>query len=191
MCYIYTITSLNKYDIGNGMERLIYVGSTTDFETRFSNHKTDCFNPNSHKYNLKVYQLIRHHGWDAFVFEVIEVCDDSMTDKELRFREQHYIDKYDSKRSMNTYDAFISDEDMVEYKRLYNAERYKIIREKELARSKENYEKNREKHIARVNKWNKNNRDRVNEYKRNYRHKKSLWRNAVTDMSRIEPSFFC
>jgi len=182
MCYIYTITSLEKYD----GERLIYVGSTKDYEARFAHHKTDCFNPNSHNYNYKLYKLIREHGWDNFVFEVIEVCDDNMTDKELLWREQHYIDKYDSKKSMNSQDA-ITGLDRVEY----DAERYKNQREKMIAQNKENYEKNREKRIAQSAEWINNNRDRFNELQRNSYHKRKLWKNALVDMSRIEPSFFC
>ena len=161
MCYIYTISSLKKYD----GERLIYVGSTKDWETRFRIHKSDCYNEKSHIYNLKVYRLIRQYGWDAFVIEVIDVLDDDTTDKELLWREQHYIDRYDSKKSMNSQDA-ITGLDMVEY----NAERYK---------------NNREKMKAQAVKWIKNNRDRHNEIARKYRHKKSLWKNAVKELGKI------
>ena len=199
--YIYTICSIQKYD----GERLIYVGSTIDYEKRFILHKRHCFNENCHGYNSKVYQLIRQYGWDAFVCEVIEVLDDNTTDKELLFREQFYIDKYDSKRSMNTNDA-ITGLDMVDYHKLYDAERYKNNREKYLARSnewnkknrekclarsKENYEKNREMVIALNREWQKNNRVRYNELQRNSYHKRNAWKNAVTDLRGIDPSFFC
>ena len=173
--YVYTICSINKHMIDGVEQRLIYVGSTTDFERRFTDHKSNCFNPNSREYNHKVYQLIRHHGWDAFVFEVIEVLDDTTTDRDLRFREQFYIDKYDSKSSMNTKNAIIG-VDRVEYNRLLDAERYKNQREKMNAQSTE---------------WRINNRDRHNETARKSRYKKSLWKNALTDLRGIEPSFFC
>jgi predicted GIY-YIG superfamily endonuclease len=166
MCYIYTITSLEKYD----GERLIYVGSTTDWEKRFKVHKSDCFNENSIVYNSKVYRLIRQHGWDAFVMEVIEVMDDNATDKELLLREQHYIDKYNSKSSMNTKDAII-ELDVVEYHRVYDAERYKNNREKSLAQNTE---------------WRKNNRDRYNESNRNSYHKRMLWKNVVKELGQID-----
>ena len=186
MCYIYTITSLKKYD----GERLIYVGSTTDWEKRFADHKYACFNPNSSGYNCKLYKLIREYGWNEFVFEVVEVLDDDTTDKELLFREQFYIDKYNSKSSMNTHDAIIGI-DMVEYYRLYHAEYYKIHREKINARNKEWYNNNRERMTALNREWIENNRDRHREIDRNSRRKKRLWKNALADMSRIEPSFFC
>jgi len=186
MCYIYTITSLKKYD----GERLIYVGSTKDYDERFRLHKSDCFNPNSNGYNTKVYTAIRKHGWDAFVMEVIEVCDDNMTDKELLFREQFYIDKYDSKRSMNSYDA-ITGLDRIEYHRLYDAEYYKKNREKRLAQSNEWIKNHRERMTELNREWQKNNRDRYNEIQRNSYHKRKLWKNTLTELSEIEPSFFC
>ena len=151
--YIYTITSLEKHDIGHGLNRLIYVGSCIDYVRRFADHRSKCFNEKSRDYNHKVYRVIRQYGWDNFVFEVIEVCDDDITNKDLLFREQHYIDKYDSKKSMNSQDA-ITGLDMIEYQRLYNAEYYK---------------KNKEKLIAQSKEWTKNNRDRFNETQRNYR----------------------
>jgi group I intron endonuclease len=175
--YIYTICSIQKYD----GERLIYVGSTIDFEARFANHKSNCFNEKFAGYNCKLYKLIREHGWDNFVFEVIEVCDDNMTDKELLFREQFYIDRYDSKRSMNSQDA-ITKLDIVEY----NAERYKNQRVKINARNKEWNNNNRETMNARSKEWRENNRDRFNELQRNSYRKKSLWRNAVKELSAID-----
>ena len=188
--YVYTICSINKYMIDGVEQRLIYVGSTAEYEARFAHHKSNCFSEKFVGYNCKLYKLIREHGWNNFVFEVIEVCDDGITDKELLFREQFYIDKYDSKSSMNTKDA-ITGLDKIEYHRLYHAEYYKIHREKELARSKENYEKNREKRIAQTAEWKENNRDRVNETRRNSYHNRRLWRNALSDLRGINPSFFC
>lgn len=46
---------------------LIYVGSTTDFIKRKSQHKISCNNQNTHGYNYKVYVMIRENGgWDSF-----------------------------------------------------------------------------------------------------------------------------
>ena len=103
--YIYTITSLKKHDIGYGLNRLVYVGSCKDYVERFSQHKRDCFNQTRETYNFKVYKIIREIGWDNFVCEVIEVMSDDTTDEELFKMEQHYIDKFESKKSLNTNDA--------------------------------------------------------------------------------------
>jgi predicted GIY-YIG superfamily endonuclease len=44
-----------------------YVGHTTDFIRRKSQHKSRYNNPNNKEYNKKVYQFIRSHGdWDQF-----------------------------------------------------------------------------------------------------------------------------
>lgn len=53
-------------------ESLLYVGHTTDFNKRKSNHKICCKNENGKKINLKLYTMIRDNGgWDNF--RMIEV----------------------------------------------------------------------------------------------------------------------
>ena len=165
--YIYTITSLNKYIVDGTEQRLIYVGSTTDYESRFADHKSVCFNEKSQKYNLKVYRYIRQYGLDNFVFEVIEVLDDTTTDEELVRREQFYIDKYDSKNSMNTFDAIMG-LDKKEYNRLKQAEYRK---------------KNPDKYVASAREWVKNNRDKRIIYQRKCDAKRSMWKRAVKELS--------
>ena len=39
-----------------------YVGSTTDFTTRKSHHKSSCNNETDSRYHLKVYKMIRDNG---------------------------------------------------------------------------------------------------------------------------------
>ena len=52
---------------------LLYVGSTTDFIRRKSNHKYDCSHNITKKYNLKLYQLIRDNGnWESFKCMIIK-----------------------------------------------------------------------------------------------------------------------
>ncbi len=58
-----------------------YVGSTTDFSKRKAHHKSRCTNPDSKKYNLKVYQFIREHGdWENWNMILVEKypCNDSL-----------------------------------------------------------------------------------------------------------------
>ena len=167
MCYIYTITSLKKYDIGNGIERLIYVGSCLDYERRFKNHKTACFYEKSTAYNSKVYRYLRQYGLDNFVFEVIEVMSDDTTDEELRIREQFYIDKFDSKNSMNSNDAVVNTR---EYQRVYRREWLK---------------NNRDKHNASGREWAKNNHDRAKDIRRRATRKYRMWKNAVMELYNI------
>jgi hypothetical protein len=53
-----------------------YIGSTEDFHTRCSEHKSRCNNTNSPKYNYKVYKYIRANGgWDNFIIKEIIDCE--------------------------------------------------------------------------------------------------------------------
>jgi hypothetical protein len=51
-----------------------YVGSTTEFTKRKSNHKSDCTNANGKRYNFKVYKFIRDNGdWQNWSMILIEM----------------------------------------------------------------------------------------------------------------------
>ena len=59
----------------------LYVGSTTDFRKRKSNHKTNCNNVNLKEYKYNVYQFIRDHGnWENWTVVLVEKypCDTSL-----------------------------------------------------------------------------------------------------------------
>ena len=66
----------------------LYVGHTTDFKRRKSEHKLNCNNQKSEKYNMKIYKVIRNNqGWDNWSMIEIEKypCNDS---KEATARER-------------------------------------------------------------------------------------------------------
>jgi hypothetical protein len=49
-----------------------YIGSTFDMKKRKRDHKTDCNNPKSEKYNIKVYKYIRENkGFENWKFEIL------------------------------------------------------------------------------------------------------------------------
>jgi hypothetical protein len=49
------------------IEELLYVGSTTDFTRRKSEHKSRCNTAHNSEYNLRLYRMIRENGgWDCF-----------------------------------------------------------------------------------------------------------------------------
>jgi hypothetical protein len=59
----------------------LYVGHTTNFVKRKCQHKSNCNNVNTIKYNLYVYQFIRNNGgWDNFSMIIIEKypCNDKL-----------------------------------------------------------------------------------------------------------------
>ncbi len=71
----------------------IYVGSTTDFASRKSQHKTACHNPNAKDHNYKVYRYMREHGgfdnWDMVLIEYFPCANEY----ELNARERHWIEQ--------------------------------------------------------------------------------------------------
>jgi hypothetical protein len=69
-----------------------YVGSTMNFRTRKCEHKSNCTNENSKKYNINVYQYIRANGgWDNFDMVQIEEMQFNNR-RELHARERYWIE---------------------------------------------------------------------------------------------------
>ena len=75
----------------------VYVGSTTDFRRRKSQHKSNCNNVDSDSHYFKVYQNIRENdGWDEWV--MLEIEKFPCTDKrEACARERYWCEYYRSK----------------------------------------------------------------------------------------------
>ena len=73
-----------------------YVGSTTNFNRRKSEHKTRYNNVNDKHYNLKVYKFIRDHGnFDNFdIIEVERYC--AIDKNDLHARERYWLEKLKS-----------------------------------------------------------------------------------------------
>ena len=81
---IYKLVKNDDYDNAN-----VYVGSTTDFTRRKSEHKTSCNNEKHKEYNDKKYQYIRENGgWNEWLMIEIEKypCNDG---NETRTREEY------------------------------------------------------------------------------------------------------
>ena len=80
---IYKIEAIDNKD-------LIYIGSTSNFIKRRSDHKSRCNNPKDQAHNFKLYRMIREHGgWDAFKCEIIKAYP-SQNKKELLTEEEKY-----------------------------------------------------------------------------------------------------
>ena len=94
-CIIYKIVcnDLNVKDL--------YVGSTTDFTKRKSQHKLNCKNVRDSLYNVKVYNMIRENGgWDNWSMIEIEKfpCSDN---NEARARERYWLETLNAKLNTN------------------------------------------------------------------------------------------
>ena len=78
----------------------LYVGSTTDFPKRKSQHKNNCNNENGKEFNKKLYEMIRTKGgWDNWVMLEIEKypCIDS---NEARTRERYWLETLNAQLNM-------------------------------------------------------------------------------------------
>jgi hypothetical protein len=99
---IYKLVHKDDYDNVN-----IYVGSTTDFKKRKSDHKTVCCNEKSKEYNLKKNQYIRDNGgWVEWLMVEIEKypCNDG---NEARAREEYWRCYFNS--TLNSKRAYRTD----------------------------------------------------------------------------------
>lgn len=91
-------TEVNKiskgiYKITNLKTGKVYIGSSSDIERRFSEHKKDLENNKHHSYKMQK-DFNKQKNIKDFTFDIIEELNG--TKQELFRREQFYIDKYDA-----------------------------------------------------------------------------------------------
>jgi len=131
----------------NDDESLVYVGHTTNFDKRKTQHKINCYNDKQKPYNLKIYQMIRQNGgWDAF--KMLEVEKYPCNDKREAERRENEVMK-ELKASMNTYKSFRTKNEITEYHTNY-------------------YESNKPKIQERMKEYQKNNKPKIQEYHKEY-----------------------
>jgi len=159
----------------------IYVGSTTNFTSRKTQHKSICNNPNNPKYNLCVYQFIREHGnWDNWEMVPIKTysCNSHM---ELRIEEQSVIEELEDYTTLNRHRAFTTEEQRKEDEkqnnkgyRDNNKETIKVYQKEYRDNNKEilseygkvYWKNNRETILKRNNLYYKNNRETITEQRK-------------------------
>jgi hypothetical protein len=124
----------------------IYVGHTTNFNTRKSHHKTRCENLNNPKSQFRVYRFIRDHGgfsnWDMVKLEQSKCVDKKVACKRERyFLEllQATLNKVIPGRTNHEYTL-----DTKEFKREYDKIYRDINRETRYLKKKEYREKNKD-----------------------------------------------
>jgi hypothetical protein len=125
----------------------IYVGSSTNFTKRKTNHKSNCYNENQPHYNLKLYQTIRQNGgWDNW--EMLEVekypCNDG---NELRARERVKYEELKANmniqypnRTIKEWNVVNKDKKNKQWKKYFNKNKDKINSKK-----RQTYNENKEK----------------------------------------------
>ena len=77
------------YRATNTVTNKVYIGFTTDFESRLRRHKTLYKTTNT-----KFYSSIRKHGWESFVWDIIYVSLDEIHCHQIM--EHAFIIQYDS-----------------------------------------------------------------------------------------------
>ena len=115
----------------NDDKNFIYIGSTINFRGRKNEHKSCCYNINSKKYNLKIYETIRNNGgWQNFTMKPIEMY---YADSKIKakIRENELIESFES--NLNSCKAFSSEEDKRE-----NDKEYYIKHKEEISLRKKN-----------------------------------------------------
>ncbi len=131
----------------------IYIGSTTNFKKRKSQHRGDCNSTISKNANINVYQFIRAHGgWGNWSMIEVEkfACNDK---RELETRERYWIELL--KPSLNKIIPTRT-----------HAERYD--KDKKSEYNKQYRELNKDK-LSEYNKqYRENNKDRFSEYDKQY-----------------------
>ncbi len=148
-----------------------YVGSTTNFRTRKSQHKFRCNNEHDKNGHIKVYQFIRQHGgwenWDMILIEKVNVNDNY----ELRKEERKWIEELNSTlncklptRTKRQWE--IDNKDKIkEQKKEY----YENNKEYFLEKHKEYHEVNKEKLAEYHKRWYENNKDKIKDKSIEYR----------------------
>ena len=110
--YDYTFYKIHK----NGYEN--YIGSTVDYHKRKTEHKSDCNNKKSPKYNFPVYKYIRDNGgYNTFNHTILDTKFCNKIDAEIYEGELMKIHKSTLNKQRNFTDA-----DKKEYKKDYNKE---------------------------------------------------------------------
>ena len=94
---------------------LCYIGSTANWKSRNHNHKYNCINENSKKYNHKIYKIIRENGgWTNF--KMIEIGKkEQLTKRQAEQIEEEY--RVEIKANMNGRRCFRTEEQKEQQKK--------------------------------------------------------------------------
>jgi hypothetical protein len=148
----------------------LYVGHTTNFRLRKSQHKSACNKEQSIKHNLRVYKFIRDNGgWENW--DMIVIAKQSCVDElEARAIERNHIETLCATLNSNIPGRTIS-----EYRELHkdktfeaNKKYYAENKEAILASQAEYYQLNREKIIETVKTYAENNKDKIVDYQKEH-----------------------
>ncbi|MCR9103631.1 MAG: GIY-YIG nuclease family protein [bacterium] len=141
-----------------------YVGHTTDFIKRKSQHKNTSLNPKYKYHHSLVYQFIRENGgWENFDMVLIktETCENSL---EAKQRERHFIEQLHT--TLNTVKRpYATQEENLEKRKQWNEQHVEECRE----RARTHYYDNRDKKLLQVKTYNEEHKEDKKQYNQQYR----------------------
>ena len=151
---------VHKDDVNN---ENVYIGSTTNFRHRKSEHKSSCNTETNKDYNNNKYKHIRENGgWDDWIMVEIEKypCDDK---REAEVRERYWVEFY--KSNLNTCIPTRSQkeyrQDNCEVISERNKQYYQDNRDNISEQKKKHYQDNRYRNLERNKQYYEDNRDKL------------------------------
>lgn len=156
---VYSIYKIHKKSLAENAEVKTYIGHTKNFLVRRRVHKHSC----NHGVDYSLYKHIRDNGgWDEWeMTELFQVeCE---TEQAARVHEQKAIEEYGG--NLNTYKAFLSEEDSKEYRRIKSKEWNKA----HVEQCKEYLKNWRESHKDYQSKWRENHPESHKDYQIKWR----------------------
>ena len=144
----YSKTQIYKLVHKDDTKNHIYVGHTTNWNKRQNNHRSNCYNQNGTKYNLKLYKNIRENGgWHDWLMIWVEdyPCN---SEPEAKARERYWYKEL--RANLNSLEPGRT-----------NKEWYIDNRGKKAEQQKNNYENNKEAIKKYRQKYNEDNKDRI------------------------------
>ena len=149
----------------------IYVGSTTNFNYRKTQHKTNCNNEKQSAYNRNVYKFIRENGgWEEWNMILVESypCKSSL---DLHKREREIIEELKSTLNKHIPSRTKKEwrENNKEHIAVYRKKHYEENKEQKKEYRKKNYEENKEKILEQKKEYYEKNKEQIAEKSKEYR----------------------
>jgi len=144
----------------------VYIGHTTNFTKRQSQHKSNFCNPNCHEYDKLLYKCIRDNGeWENWsMIQLAKVdCNDR---REAEAIEHQWIEKLSPSLNINKPYAMCK-ENPVEYKQEWYEEHKPAILEK----AKHHYEEHKDEKLAYQKQYSHEHKVNIKDYQTEYREK--------------------
>jgi len=141
-----------------------YIGSTKNIKRRKIEHKSNCTNVKSEKYNMTLYEYIRSHGgYSSWNYEILEHIRNSINVVELRNIERKYIEQLKPGLNIEMPNRTTREyrQDNKEYYKEYNKQYREDNKERLDEQKRQWYQDNKEAVKHRVKQYREDNKARL------------------------------